>query len=159
MLTLCFVSNNSFLLNSLSFCYCSKFFLPSFLLECDKRRLDEWETWFYCYYYNVFIFLWFFPRCPITCDMQLLSLSPCVNISPQFKVLSIDRIINLSQSVSIVIECGGILNLTQPHTKTINVYVSTMRLCVLCSNKQIMDLRFHLYCCQSKKNSLLNFKH
>ncbi len=50
-------------------------------------------------------------------DIQLLSPSLCASTSPRFRALSIDRKTNLSQSVSIVIECGGILNLTQPHTK------------------------------------------
>lgn len=109
MLTFCFVSNSSFLLDSPSFCYCSKLFLPSFFLECDRRRLSE-RLGSVATAAAALVFLWFFPRRPIASDMQLLSPS-------RFRVLSIDRKTNLSLSVSIVIECGGILNLTQPHTK------------------------------------------
>jgi hypothetical protein len=49
----------------------------------------------------VLIFVWFFLCCPITSDMQLFSPSHYSSISPQFRVLSIDRIINLSQSVQL----------------------------------------------------------
>jgi len=87
----------------------SSSFLPSFLSVTGEDLMTE-RLGSVATAAAALVFLWFFPRRPIASDMQLLSPS-------RFRVLSIDRKTNLSLSVSIVIECGGILNLTQPHTK------------------------------------------
>jgi len=85
MLTFCFISNN-FLFDNLSFCYCSKFFLPSSLSVIGEDLMNERLG----FVVAVLIFLWFFLHRPIVSDMQLFSPSHCVSTSFQFRVLSID---------------------------------------------------------------------